>query len=197
MKVILIVDDDAPVRRSLRRALMGAGVEDLLLLEAENGLEGLEMARARNPDVIVSDWNMPVLDGLELLHALRREGRTTRFVLVTSPQHDTVAEAAWFADQLTAQGFGVAATVANRVHPQFGSGTVRDAEARAAKAADPGAAALWRNLAELRRLADAERAELAHLATRTPGAPMVEVPLLATDVHDQQALDQLAARLFA
>ncbi len=95
MKVILIVDDDAPVRRSLRRALMGAGVEDLLLLEAENGLEGLEMARARNPDVIVSDWNMPILDGLELLHALRREGRTTRFVLVTGfPTDDTRRAAA-------------------------------------------------------------------------------------------------------
>ncbi len=95
MKVILIVDDEAPVRRALRRALMATGVEDLLLLEAENGLDGLALARAREPDVIVSDWNMPVLDGLELLHALRRDGRTTRFVLVTGyPTDDTRQRAA-------------------------------------------------------------------------------------------------------
>ena len=45
---------------------------------------------------------------------------TTRFVLVTSPRRETVDEAAWFADQLIDLGFGVAAVVANRVHPRFG-----------------------------------------------------------------------------
>ena len=56
---------------------------------------------------------------------------TTRFILVASPQRDTLAEAIWFADQLAGQGFSVHATVINRVHPRFGEGTVAEAASRA------------------------------------------------------------------
>ncbi len=127
---------------------------------------------------------------------LRAEG--TRFVLVTSPQHEAIGEAIWFADQLVDQGFGVSATVVNRLHPTFGEGTVADAEGRAGRAAERGdddAAALWRNLAELRTVARAERDQLAPLAARVGAAP-VEVPLLASDVHDVDALVQLGGHLF-
>lgn len=121
----------------------------------------------------------------------------TRFVLVTAPQHDAVTEATWFADQLREQGFDVSATIVNRVHPTFGDGTAADADRRAGAATDPDVAALWRNLAELRRLADAERTELDPLVARVGPATLVEVPLLPTDVHDATALDHLATHLFA
>jgi anion-transporting ArsA/GET3 family ATPase len=125
---------------------------------------------------------------------------TTRFVLVASPQRDTVTEASWFADQLAEQGFSVHATIVNRLHPRFGAGTVADASRRAAKASqrgDVGVAAVWSNLAELRAIAVAERAELTPLLERVAGSAVVEVPLLPSDVHDVEALEELARHLFA
>jgi len=130
-----------------------------------------------------------------LLHA-----DATRFLLVTSPQRDTVAEATWFADQLTQQGFTVAAAVINRIHPVFGQGSAADARRRAVTASvrgDHEVAALWSNLAELRSIATAERAELAPLVDRVGADSIVEVPLLPEDVHDVAALKVLGAHLFA
>jgi anion-transporting ArsA/GET3 family ATPase len=135
----------------------------------------------------------------EAVSALLRAD-ATRFILVASPQRDTLTEATWFADQLASQGFSVHATVINRLHPRFGDGTVADANRRARKAAQNGnseLAAVWTNLAELRMIADAERAELAPLLERVSGSAVVEVPLLPSDVHDVVALDVLAEHLFA
>jgi len=124
---------------------------------------------------------------------------STKFFLVSSPQRDTVIEAAWFADQIAEQGFTVAATVVNRLHPRFGGGSVADASRRADAARERGdddVAALWANLAELRTVADAERRELQPLADRVGSDAIVEVPLLPSDVHDVAALTHLGAHLF-
>jgi anion-transporting ArsA/GET3 family ATPase len=128
-----------------------------------------------------------------LLHAT-----TTGFVLVASPRTDTVAEAMWFAQQLGAEGFDVGAVVTNRMHPRFGSGTIGDAESRADRAAAGGRAdeaALWRNLADSRRVADAERAAVEPLLAQAPTATAISVPLLPHDVHDLDALQHVAAHL--
>ena len=94
-----------------------------------------------------------------LLHA-----DATRFVLVTSPQQDAIVEATWFADQLVDQGFGVAATIVNRVQPAFGSGSASDARELAEAAAGRGRGRRGRPVGEPRRTADDRRG-----ATR--GAP--------------------------
>lgn len=120
----------------------------------------------------------------------------TRFVLVTAPQTDTLDEAAWFADQLAGSGFRVSATVVNRCTPTFGTGTAADAAARADASDDAAAAATWTNLAELRTIAEAERAALAPLLARVDPVAVAYVPLLPTDVHDADSLDVLAASLF-
>jgi anion-transporting ArsA/GET3 family ATPase len=123
----------------------------------------------------------------------------TRFVLVTSPQRDAIVEASWFADQLVEQGFAVTATVVNRMHPRHGAGSVGDAESRAVTADERGDAALaavWANLAEMRTIADAQRAELEPLIERVGVEGIVEVPLLPSDVHDVTALDLLGQHLF-
>ena len=128
---------------------------------------------------------------------LRASG--TQFVLVTSPQHDALVEAAWFADQLAQRGYGVTTTIVNRMHPRFGEGSVADARRRADAAAASGRAELaatWANLAELRAVADAERSEVDDLLGHTR-APVVEVPLLATDVRDLDSLGHLGRHLFA
>jgi anion-transporting ArsA/GET3 family ATPase len=126
------------------------------------------------------------------------QAESTRFVLVTSPRRETVEEAAWFAGQLEFLGFQVAAVVTNRLHPRFGSITPADASRRAERAerqSRDDEAALWRNLAELRELAEAERAAVAPLATHGALQPMIEIPLLPTDVHDLEALEWIAALL--
>jgi anion-transporting ArsA/GET3 family ATPase len=120
----------------------------------------------------------------------------TRYVLVAAPRHDTVAEAVWFADQLRARGIGVSAAVVNRAHPRFGSGTAAEAAEQAAAEDDPALQALWANLAELRTIAEREHEAVAPLGDRLDGAPLVEVPLLAGDVHDLEGLIDIGTHLF-
>ena len=125
---------------------------------------------------------------------------TTSFVLVTAPQRDTLTEASWFAHQLEEHGFGVAATIVNRLHPTFGEGSVADARSRAKTAGERGdedLAAIWANLADLRETARAERVAVAERLDGIDTESMVEVPLLGHDVHDVDALEQLAQHLFA
>lgn len=110
---------------------------------------------------------------------------TTRFVLVASPQPDTIDEAAWFADQLSSRGFRVAATVVNRMQPTFGV-------ALDARLPD---GPRWTDLARLRDRAAAERASLTPLiGPQRP--PLVLVPRLARDVHGADGLDALADAIF-
>lgn len=122
----------------------------------------------------------------------------TSFVLVTSPRHDALVEAAWFGQELGTRGFGVGAVVVNRLHPRFGDGTSDEAHTKAATAAerdDHELAAMWANLGELRRIAELERAEVTTLLADA-AAPVIEVPLLPGDVHDLESLDHLAHYLF-
>jgi anion-transporting ArsA/GET3 family ATPase len=123
----------------------------------------------------------------------------TRYVIVSSPHRDTVVEAVWFAGQLVSQGIDRFAGVANRVHPSFGPGTAAEATAREEAAAADGRvdeAALWRNLAELRGYAEADRAELGPFTELLGAAPFAEVPLLAGDVHDLAGLVEIRQHLF-
>jgi hypothetical protein len=123
----------------------------------------------------------------------------TRFVIVASPRGDTIAEAVWFAGQLTDQGVTRVAGVVNRVHPAFGDGSAADAHARGAAAVaagDDDAGALWTNLAELRALRDGELVELAAFTGLFADAPWVEVPQLASDVHDRAGLAHVGRHLF-
>lgn len=66
------------------RTLRLAGYDEHELLEAGNGIEALEVAAQEPPDVVLCDWNMPQMSGLELLAALRSAGWTVPFGFVTS-----------------------------------------------------------------------------------------------------------------
>jgi two-component system chemotaxis response regulator CheY len=81
---ILIVDDSKAMRMIVQRALRQAGYGDHTLKEASNGQEALEAIRKNKPDMVLSDWNMPVLNGIDLLKALRAEGNAVKFGFVTS-----------------------------------------------------------------------------------------------------------------
>ncbi|MFV0306644.1 MAG: ArsA family ATPase [Desertimonas sp.] len=120
----------------------------------------------------------------------------TRYVVVASPQRETVAEAVWFAGQLREQGIEQLGGIVNRVHPRFdiAAAGVRADEARAA--GQTSLAGLWDNVAELCWLADTERDEIAPFLDALGGPILGEVPLLASDVHDLATLSELRTHLF-
>jgi len=68
---ILIVDDFPTMRRIIKNLLKDLGFENVD--EAEDGAMGLEKLRNGNFDFVVSDWNMPNLDGLEMLKSIRAD----------------------------------------------------------------------------------------------------------------------------
>ncbi len=80
---VIVADDSRVMRQIVIRTLRQAGF-DWEVREAADGREALEAVRADEPDVVLSDWNMPEMTGLELLKALRAEGFGTPFGFVTS-----------------------------------------------------------------------------------------------------------------
>ncbi|RYB01813.1 response regulator [Lichenibacterium ramalinae] len=68
MATVLTVDDSPSVRQLIRIVLEGAGYT---VVEAENGQDGLARAKATAPDLIITDLNMPVMNGLDFIRALR------------------------------------------------------------------------------------------------------------------------------
>ena len=130
----------------------------------------------------------------ELLHS-----SITHYVLVASARHDTVEEARYFAARLADSKLSVAAVIVNRLQPRFGDATAEQAltaAATAEAAGDRNLAGLWRNLAELRALADAEEGVIAPLIADTGDTAIHRVPLLADDVHDLGGLREIAGHLF-
>jgi two-component system chemotaxis response regulator CheY len=68
---ILIVDDSAMMRKIVLRALVLAGIEFQKVLEAGDGSEAIELLKANTVELVMCDINMPVMNGLEMLQALR------------------------------------------------------------------------------------------------------------------------------
>ncbi|QDY99019.1 response regulator [Nitratireductor mangrovi] len=67
-KTVLTVDDSRTIREMLRATLTEAGMN---VLQAEDGVHGLEVLRGARPDVIVTDINMPRMDGFGFIEAVR------------------------------------------------------------------------------------------------------------------------------
>jgi two-component system chemotaxis response regulator CheY len=69
----LIVDDSSVMRKIVERSLRQAGIEEMVVHEAGNGIEALEKLRGAKMDLILSDINMPAMDGLELLRQIKAQ----------------------------------------------------------------------------------------------------------------------------
>lgn len=67
----LIVDDSSVMRKIVARALQQGGVALAEILEAGNGSEALDILRTKRVDLVLSDINMPVMDGLEFVRQLQ------------------------------------------------------------------------------------------------------------------------------
>ncbi len=83
MAAILIVDDDPTIRLVLKRSLERQGYTVVM---ASNGLEGLEQAYLISPGLIICDWMMPDIDGLEVCRRIKADPKfsTTFFILLTA-----------------------------------------------------------------------------------------------------------------
>jgi two-component system chemotaxis response regulator CheY len=94
---ILIADDSRVMRQIVVRTMRQAGFGDHELIEAVDGQQALDLAKSESPDLILSDWNMPELTGIEVLRQLRAAGNDVKFGFVTSectPEMQQAAEAA-------------------------------------------------------------------------------------------------------
>lgn len=69
-KTCLIVDDSKIVRKVIHRIVEVLG---FTILEAENGQEAVDQVKANKIDVIILDWNMPVMDGMEAMKIIRAD----------------------------------------------------------------------------------------------------------------------------
>jgi two-component system, chemotaxis family, chemotaxis protein CheY len=85
---VLLVDDNKAMRLSVRRTLLETGVVNIRVYEAENGSDALAQLAAVAPDLILSDWNMPEMGGVDLLRELRARCCNVPFGFVT-PQPPT------------------------------------------------------------------------------------------------------------
>ncbi len=68
-KTILFVEDSPTMRRIIANSLRQVGFDDII--EAENGVDALEKVEGRKIDLVVTDWNMPEMNGAELVKTLR------------------------------------------------------------------------------------------------------------------------------
>ena len=81
---ILVADDSRVMRQIVIRTLRQAGYDDHDIVEAEDGRDAYEKVQSEGPDLVLSDWNMPNMTGLECLQALRGAGSSVPFGFVTS-----------------------------------------------------------------------------------------------------------------
>lgn len=88
-KKILVIDDDPSVRGAYNLILSEASYT---VREAENGLQGIEMAQAERPDLIFLDLKMPGIDGVETLRRLKALDPTLNIYIVTAFSHEYITD---------------------------------------------------------------------------------------------------------
>jgi two-component system chemotaxis response regulator CheY len=81
---ILVVDDSKTMRMLVKRSIRHAGFGDADILEAEDGADAINVVEDEEPDLILADWNMPNMTGIEMLETLRSQGNSVKVGFVTS-----------------------------------------------------------------------------------------------------------------
>ena len=79
MPIILLADDEANLRTLVRTTLEGS---DFTILEASDGVAALEVSRTQRPDLLLLDWMMPGLTGVEVARALREDPATAELPII-------------------------------------------------------------------------------------------------------------------
>ncbi len=81
---IMIVDDSSAMRMIVRKTLRLAGFEGHEFSETDDGRKALTAIKTSAPDLVLSDWNMPNMTGIELLEALTMDGIKVKFGFITT-----------------------------------------------------------------------------------------------------------------
>jgi two-component system chemotaxis response regulator CheY len=81
---ILVVDDSKAMRGLIVRALHQAGLPDLEIVEASDGFEAFSLASSQSLDLVLADWTMSGVSGIDLLRGLRGGGNDVPFGFVTA-----------------------------------------------------------------------------------------------------------------
>jgi two-component system, chemotaxis family, chemotaxis protein CheY len=84
---VFVVDDSKTMRNIVKGVLVTLGAT--AIDEAGDGQDALSRVNAFNPDVILLDWNMPVMDGLSFVKAYRGMGKTVPIIMVTTESEKT------------------------------------------------------------------------------------------------------------
>ena len=90
---VLVADDSRVMRQIVIRTLRQAGY-DWEITEAADGAAALEIAREMDPDLVLSDWNMPEMTGIELLRGMQAAGMDIPLGFVTSEGSTEMRETA-------------------------------------------------------------------------------------------------------
>ncbi len=91
---ILIVDDSRAMRSIVIRCLRQAGFGDHSMVQAASGKEALDQIRSSKPGLVLADWNMPEMNGIELLEALKAAGVSIPFGFITTECSQAMRERA-------------------------------------------------------------------------------------------------------
>jgi two-component system chemotaxis response regulator CheY len=79
---VLLVDDSGTMRTIQKRCLNKLGIEDIA--EAEDGVQALRLFETTTFDLVMTDWNMPNMDGLSLLKEIRRRNTQIPVLMITT-----------------------------------------------------------------------------------------------------------------
>ena len=85
--IILIVDDSKSFRE-FAQLVIKDDLRYVTIVTATNGMEGLQMYKKYKPDVIILDWKMPVMDGMQVLKAVMKDDPRTKVIMTTAYTED-------------------------------------------------------------------------------------------------------------
>ena len=102
MKKVLLVDDDAVLRIGMKTLVDWQQHGYILIGEASDGAQAMELVEQHRPDIVITDMKMPGMDGLEAARAILEEDPAARIVIVSSLAYDDTMEEA---GQIGARGF--------------------------------------------------------------------------------------------
>ena len=121
-RTVLVVDDEEPTRELFRRTLES---EDCRILEAENGREALDLLESSQPDLIILDLMMPVMDGFEFLSEYNRNEKWQKIPVIVVTAKTPTPDEREFLDGTVARvlqkGAGTTEELLTSVHRRIGS----------------------------------------------------------------------------
>jgi len=81
---VLVVDDSGTMRTIQKRCFLKIGIPEANIVEAGDGKAALEAFSRGGLDLVVTDWNMPVMDGLTLVKEIRKTDKAVPIIMVTT-----------------------------------------------------------------------------------------------------------------